>query len=75
MITRTRDNEERAVQLRRRKGAAAIAVAVIAGALSGAPGAVAAPGLPGKPGTPATSPDDDRETDGTLPRSGPAPSR
>ncbi|MGW7076347.1 beta-N-acetylglucosaminidase domain-containing protein [Streptomyces sp. NPDC054866] len=61
------------MQLRRRKGAAAIAVAVIAGALSGAPGAVAAPGLPGKPGTPATSPDDDRESDGTLPPVWPRP--
>lgn len=63
------------MQLRRRKGAAAIAVAVIAGALSGAPGAVAAPGIPGQPGAPATTPDDDRESDGALPRSGPAPSR
>ncbi|GGV32584.1 hypothetical protein GCM10010277_17190 [Streptomyces longisporoflavus] len=61
------------MQLRRRKGAAAIAVAVIAGALGGAPGAVAAPGLPGKPGTPATSPDDDRETDGALPPVWPRP--
>lgn len=61
------------MQLRRRKSAAAIAVAVIAGALSGAPGAVAAPSLPGKPGTPATSPDDDRETDGTLPPVWPRP--
>ncbi|MER5256071.1 beta-N-acetylglucosaminidase domain-containing protein [Streptomyces sp. NPDC002855] len=61
------------MQLRRRKGAAAIAVAVIAGALGGAPGAVAAPGLPGKPGTPATSPDDDRESDGTLPPVWPRP--
>lgn len=61
------------MQLRRRKGAAAIAVAVIAGALGGAPGAVAAPGLPGKPGTPATSPDDDRESDGSLPPVWPRP--
>lgn len=61
------------MQLRRRKGAAAIAVAVIAGALSGAHGAVAAPGLPGKPGTPATSPDDDRESDGSLPPVWPRP--
>lgn len=61
------------MQLRRRKGAAAIAVAVIAGALGGAPGAVAAPGLPGKPGTPATSPDDDRESDGGLPPVWPRP--
>ncbi|MFH8485665.1 beta-N-acetylglucosaminidase domain-containing protein [Streptomyces longisporoflavus] len=61
------------MQLRRRKGAAAIAVAVIAGALGGAPGAVAAPGLPGKPGAPATSPDDDRETDGSLPPVWPRP--
>ncbi|MEV5975560.1 beta-N-acetylglucosaminidase domain-containing protein [Streptomyces sp. NPDC052114] len=37
------------MQVRRRKGAAAIAVAVIAGALGGAPGAVAAPGAPGAP--------------------------
>ncbi|MEU3740105.1 beta-N-acetylglucosaminidase domain-containing protein [Streptomyces sp. NPDC032198] len=61
------------MQLRRRKGAAAIAIAVIAGALGGAPGAVAAPGLPGKPGTPATSPDDDRESDGSLPPVWPRP--
>ncbi|MFD4480883.1 beta-N-acetylglucosaminidase domain-containing protein [Streptomyces sp. NPDC058471] len=61
------------MQLRRRKGAAAIAVAVIAGALGGAPGAVAAPGLPGKPGTPATSLDDDRESDGSLPPVWPRP--
>ncbi|MFG2647041.1 beta-N-acetylglucosaminidase domain-containing protein [Streptomyces sp. NPDC048436] len=69
------------MQLRRRKGAAAIAVAVIAGALSGAPGAIAAPGVPGpgsgsgsgKPGTPATSPDDDRTSDGTLPQVWPRP--
>lgn len=61
------------MQLRRRKGAVAIAVAVIAGALTGAPGAVAAPGLPGKPGTPATSPDDVRESDGTLPPVWPRP--
>ncbi|MGW6275673.1 MULTISPECIES: beta-N-acetylglucosaminidase domain-containing protein [Streptomyces] len=61
------------MQLRRRKGAAAIAVAVIAGALGGAHGAVAAPGLPGKPGAPATSPDDDRESDGTLPPVWPRP--
>lgn len=61
------------MQLRRRKGAAAIAVAVIAGALGGAPGAVAAPGFPGKPGAPATSPDDDRESDGALPPVWPRP--
>lgn len=61
------------MQLRRRKGAAAIAVAVIAGALSGAPGAVAAPGLPGKPGAPATSPDDDRKSDDSLPPVWPRP--
>ncbi|MGW6055694.1 beta-N-acetylglucosaminidase domain-containing protein [Streptomyces sp. NPDC055189] len=61
------------MQLRRRKGAAAVAVAVIAGALGGAPGAVAAPGLPGKPGAPAASPDDDRESDGTLPPVWPRP--
>ncbi|MFF1696004.1 beta-N-acetylglucosaminidase domain-containing protein [Streptomyces sp. NPDC058257] len=61
------------MQLRRRKGAVAIAVAVIAGTLGGAPGAVSAPGVPGKPGTPATSPDDDRETDGTLPPVWPRP--
>ncbi|MFH8606416.1 beta-N-acetylglucosaminidase domain-containing protein [Streptomyces sp. NPDC018029] len=45
------------MQLRRRKGAAAIAVAVIAGTLGGAHGALAAPGAPGRPGVPATSPD------------------
>ncbi|MGW5862111.1 beta-N-acetylglucosaminidase domain-containing protein [Streptomyces sp. NPDC055239] len=64
------------MQLRRRKGAVAIAVAVIAGTLGGAPGAAAAPGAPGtpgKPGTPAASPDDDRETDGTLPPVWPRP--
>ncbi|MEU7646832.1 beta-N-acetylglucosaminidase domain-containing protein [Streptomyces huasconensis] len=46
------------MQLRRRKGAVAIAAAVIAGALGGAPGALAVPG-PGGPGAPATSPDGD----------------
>ncbi|MEU1157088.1 hypothetical protein ABZ369_29325, partial [Streptomyces sp. NPDC005918] len=56
------------MQLRRRKGAAAVgvavavnvAVAVIAGALGGAPGALAAPGPPGPPGrsdAPVASPD------------------
>ncbi|MEU8956127.1 beta-N-acetylglucosaminidase domain-containing protein [Streptomyces sp. NPDC048518] len=50
------------MQLRRRKGAAAVAVAVIAGALGGAPGALAAPGPPGtpaRPDAPVTSPDAD----------------
>ncbi|WAL95547.1 beta-N-acetylglucosaminidase domain-containing protein [Streptomyces sp. Je 1-369] len=47
------------MQLRRRKGAAAVAVAVIAGALGGAPGALADPGAPGGPGAPVTLPDDD----------------
>ncbi|MFG2496913.1 beta-N-acetylglucosaminidase domain-containing protein [Streptomyces sp. NPDC048441] len=61
------------MQLRRKKGAAAIAVAVIAGALSGAPGAIAAPGIPRQPGAPATSPDDDRESDGALPPVWPRP--
>ncbi|MEU6127076.1 hypothetical protein ABZ831_35020, partial [Streptomyces sp. NPDC047123] len=45
------------MQLRRRKGAAAIAVAVMAGALGGAPGALAAPGTPGRPGAATASPD------------------
>ncbi|MBW5424072.1 hyaluronidase [Streptomyces sp. BG9H] len=45
------------MQLRRRKGAVAIAVAVIASTLAGAPGALASPGAPGSPGVPATSPD------------------
>ncbi|WPO73705.1 beta-N-acetylglucosaminidase domain-containing protein [Streptomyces sp. KN37] len=44
------------MQVRRRKGAVAIAAAVIASALGGAPGAMAAPG-PGGPSAPATSPD------------------
>ncbi|MFE0177786.1 beta-N-acetylglucosaminidase domain-containing protein [Streptomyces sp. NPDC059002] len=55
------------MQLRRRKGAAAVAVAVIAGALGGAPGALAAPAAPGRPGTPATSPDRDPASDGLPP--------
>ncbi|MET8688205.1 beta-N-acetylglucosaminidase domain-containing protein [Streptomyces sp. NPDC004732] len=45
------------MQVRRRKGVTAVAVAVIAGALGGAPGALANPGAPGGPGAPATSPD------------------
>ncbi|WP_447037476.1 beta-N-acetylglucosaminidase domain-containing protein [Streptomyces sp. DSM 118878] len=49
------------MQLRRRQSAAAIAIAVIAGALGGAPGALAAPGVPG---TPATSPDASPGSDG-----------
>ncbi|MGV9880859.1 beta-N-acetylglucosaminidase domain-containing protein [Streptomyces sp. NPDC003006] len=66
------------MQLRRRKGAVAIAVAVIAGALGGAPGVLAAPGAPGRPGVPATSPDggigaDDRRTDSALPSVWPRP--
>ncbi|MFK4064703.1 beta-N-acetylglucosaminidase domain-containing protein [Streptomyces sp. NPDC029674] len=65
------------MQLRRRKGAAAIAVAVIAGTLGGAPGALAAPGAPGRPGVPATSPDDDakagRKSDSGLPSVWPRP--
>ncbi|MEV8015194.1 beta-N-acetylglucosaminidase domain-containing protein [Streptomyces sp. NPDC086554] len=61
------------MQLRRRKGAAAIAVAVIAGTLTGAPGAIAAPGIPRQPGAPATTPDDDRESDGALPPVWPRP--
>ncbi|MEV0121906.1 beta-N-acetylglucosaminidase domain-containing protein [Streptomyces sp. NPDC050703] len=61
------------MQLRRRKGAAAIAVAVIAGALGGAPGALAAPG---GPGAPATSPDavsGEREAAPELPPVWPRP--
>ncbi|MCF3123645.1 beta-N-acetylglucosaminidase domain-containing protein [Streptomyces arenae] len=61
------------MQLRRRKGAAAVAVAVIAGALGGAPGAVAAPG---GPGVPAASPDgrgDDRATGSAPPSVWPRP--
>ncbi|QEV18147.1 beta-N-acetylglucosaminidase domain-containing protein [Streptomyces alboniger] len=65
------------MQLRRRKGAVAIAVAVIAGSLGGAPGALAAPGAPGRPGVPATSPDadarDDRGSDSALPSVWPRP--
>ncbi|MEV0320337.1 beta-N-acetylglucosaminidase domain-containing protein [Streptomyces sp. NPDC050658] len=58
------------MQLRRRKGAAAVAVAVIAGSLTAAPGAIAAPGIPGRPSTPATTPDTD---DGNLPPVWPRP--
>ncbi|MEU7582229.1 beta-N-acetylglucosaminidase domain-containing protein [Streptomyces sp. NPDC041068] len=65
------------MQLRRRNGAAAIAVAVIAGALGGAPGALAAPGAPGRPGVPAAFPDDDgrddRKSDSGLPPVWPRP--
>ncbi|MFJ2769452.1 beta-N-acetylglucosaminidase domain-containing protein [Streptomyces sp. NPDC087300] len=63
------------MQLRRRKGAAAVAVAVIAGALGGAPGALAAPGAPGEPGTPTASPDspDEGRADGGLPPVWPRP--
>ncbi|MGW1889153.1 beta-N-acetylglucosaminidase domain-containing protein [Streptomyces sp. NPDC002004] len=57
------------MQLRRRKGAAAVAAAVIAGTLGGAPSAFAAPAAPG---TPTTSPDDHR-TDGSLPSVWPRP--
>ncbi|RVU19289.1 hyaluronidase [Streptomyces antnestii] len=55
---------------RRRKGAAAIAVAVIASALGSAPGAVAAP-----PGAPVTTGDPwgDRESDTGLPAVWPRP--
>lgn len=56
------------MQLRRRKTAAAIAVAVIAGALGGAPGALAAP--PG-PNTSASA--DDREGTDALPPVWPRP--
>ncbi|WP_030563586.1 beta-N-acetylglucosaminidase domain-containing protein [Streptomyces aureocirculatus] len=58
------------MQLRRRKGAAAVALTVIAGALGTAPGAVAAPVPPGG-GAPATSPDDQRP--GVAPRVWPRP--
>ncbi|WP_030790997.1 beta-N-acetylglucosaminidase domain-containing protein [Streptomyces sp. NRRL S-920] len=65
------------MQLRRRKGAVAIAVAVIAGSLGAAPGALAAPGTPGRPGVPATSPDaeagGDRGSDSVLPSVWPRP--
>ncbi|MGW0532048.1 beta-N-acetylglucosaminidase domain-containing protein [Streptomyces sp. NPDC003032] len=66
------------MQLRRRKGAVAIAVAVIAGALGGAPGVLAAPGTPDRPGVPATSPDggagaNGRRTDSALPSVWPRP--
>ncbi|WP_306335858.1 beta-N-acetylglucosaminidase domain-containing protein [Streptomyces sp. KL118A] len=61
------------MQVRRRKGAAAVAVAVIAGALGGAPGALADPGAPGRPGAPATSPDDDSRGDSRLPSVWPRP--
>ncbi|MEU6825629.1 beta-N-acetylglucosaminidase domain-containing protein [Streptomyces atriruber] len=65
------------MQVRRRKGAVAVAVAVIAGALGGAPGALANPGTPGRPGAPATSPDDDsrdaRRSDSRLPSVWPRP--
>lgn len=60
--------------MRRRKGAAAVAVAVIAGALGGAPGALADPGAPGGPGAPVTLPDDDaRAGDARLPSVWPRP--
>ncbi|CAM5234025.1 Hyaluronidase OS=Streptomyces alboniger OX=132473 GN=CP975_12090 PE=4 SV=1 [Streptomyces alboniger] len=59
------------MQLGRRQGAAAIAVAVIAGALGGAPGALAAPGVPGPP---AASPDGgDRAARPTPPSVWPRP--
>ncbi|MEV6653552.1 beta-N-acetylglucosaminidase domain-containing protein [Streptomyces sp. NPDC051219] len=61
------------MQLRRRKHATAVAVAVIGGLLGGAPGALAAPPAPGKPspGTPAaTVPDQDS---GVLPSVWPRP--
>ncbi|MFE0100329.1 beta-N-acetylglucosaminidase domain-containing protein [Streptomyces sp. NPDC059009] len=47
------------MHVRRRKGAAAVAVAVIAGTLGSAPTALAAPT---SPGTPATTPDADSST-------------
>ncbi|MEU5687105.1 hyaluronidase [Streptomyces venezuelae] len=61
------------MQLRRRKGAAAVAVAVIAGALGGAPGALANPGAPGGPGAPVTLPDGDTTTGSRLPSVWPRP--
>ncbi|QES41658.1 hyaluronidase [Streptomyces venezuelae] len=58
------------MQLRRRKSAAAVAVAVIAGALGGAPGALADPGAPGAP---VTLPDGDTTTGSRLPSVWPRP--
>ncbi|MFI7315958.1 beta-N-acetylglucosaminidase domain-containing protein [Streptomyces venezuelae] len=58
------------MQLRRRKGAAAVAVAVIAGALGSAPGALADPGAPGAP---VTLPDGDTTTGSPLPSVWPRP--
>lgn len=57
------------MQLRRRKGAAAIAAAVIAGTLGGTPALAAPPA----PGTPAAAPDDDRAGSGALPAVWPRP--
>ncbi|MBT2505268.1 beta-N-acetylglucosaminidase domain-containing protein [Streptomyces sp. ISL-98] len=59
------------MQLGRRRGATAVAVAVIGGLLGGAHGAFAAPSDPG-PGTPATTLPD-RESDAALPPVWPRP--
>ncbi|KUF14788.1 beta-N-acetylglucosaminidase domain-containing protein [Streptomyces silvensis] len=60
------------MQLRRRRGAAAVALAVIAGALGTAPGALSAPLPPDGGAAPATSPAD-RRAGAAAPRVRPRP--
>ncbi|MFP3991384.1 beta-N-acetylglucosaminidase domain-containing protein [Streptomyces sp. E11-3] len=60
------------MQLRRRRGAAALAAAVISGVLGSAPGALAAPSNPSEP-VPPTADATDRKSTGNLPAVWPKP--